>query len=291
MITRPLRSVLYMPGSNQRAMDKARSLAADAIIFDLEDAVAPDAKSAARERVASQLGAGGYGQRQLVVRANSLDSTWGEADIRMLASSACEALCLPKIENLKQLQRVAGLLAQLGREDIEIWAMIETPEGVKNVESIAGFSSLSVLVMGTTDLASELRVPHRPDRLGLQYALSRCVLAARCAGKAILDGVYLELDNSAGLQQACEQGRDLGFDGKTLIHPAQIASANSVFGFSEQDLQHARSVLEVWEQAQQAGKGVAVLDGKLVEIMHVGEATRLLELAEWVTQLESETTS
>jgi citrate lyase subunit beta / citryl-CoA lyase len=291
MISRPLRSVLYMPGSNQRAMDKARSLAADAIVFDLEDAVAPDAKVTARELVAKQLAAGGYGQRQLVVRANSLDSPWGEADIRMLVASSCETLCLPKIETPAQLQLVADLLAELGRTDIGIWAMIETPAGVKNAESIAGFAALSVLVMGTTDLASELRVPHRPDRLGLQYALSQCVLAARCAGKAILDGVYLELDNSAGLQQACEQGHALGFDGKTLIHPAQIATANTVFGFSEQDVQHARRVLEVWEQAEQAGKGVAVLDGKLVEIMHVGEATRLLELAEWVAQLESGTTS
>lgn len=291
MITRPLRSVLYMPGSNQRAMDKARSLAADAIVFDLEDAVAPDAKASARELVASQLAAGGYGHRQLVVRANPLDSPWGEADIRMLAQSCGETLCLPKIESVEQLDAVANLLAEVGREDIKIWAMIETPRGVRNTESIAAFSALSVLVMGTTDLASELRVPHRPDRLGLQYALSRCVLAARCAGKAILDGVYLELDNPEGLQEICEQGHALGFDGKTLIHPAQIESANTAFGFSEQDVQHARRVLDVWERAEQAGKGVAVLDGKLVEVMHVGEATRLLELAEWVAQLESESSS
>ena len=286
MISRPLRSVLYMPGSNQRAMDKARGLAADAIVFDLEDAVAPEAKSAARDGVVAQLAAGGYGSRQLVVRCNALDSPWGEADIRALAITSINVLCLPKIEAMAQLQAVRELLDKLGRSEITLWAMIETPLGVSNAAELAAFESLSTLVMGTTDLASELRVPHRADRIGLQYALGRCVLAARSHGKAILDGVYLDLGDKNGLTAICEQGRALGFDGKTLIHPKQIDIANTIFGFSDADVAQARKILEVWREAEASGKGVAVLDGKLVEIMHVGEATRLLEMARWVSRLD-----
>jgi citrate lyase subunit beta/citryl-CoA lyase len=264
-------------------MDKARNLNADAIVFDLEDAVAPEAKAAAREMAVAQVAGGGYGQRQLIVRCNSLESPWGEDDLRLLATSPVESICLPKVETVAQLRSVRTLLDGLDRADIKLWAMIETPLGVSNADQLANFESLTTLVMGTTDLASELRVPHRADRIGLQYSLGRCVLAARARGKAILDGVYLNLADDPGLQAICEQGRALGFDGKTLIHPKQIEAANAAFGFSAEDLAHARKVLEVWQEAEAAAKGVALLDGKLVEVMHVSEATRLLEQAEWMS--------
>lgn len=279
MNTPLLRSVLFMPASNLRAMDKARSLPADAIIFDLEDAVAPDSKDTAREQVLSQLAAGGYGGRHLVVRSNGLSTPWGEADIRAVAESGIDTVCLPKIETVAELELVAALLTECGRADIRLWAMIETPLGVSNVNQLAQFDSLTALVMGTSDLASELRVPHRADRLGLQYSLGRCVLAARQNGKVILDGVQLDLEDVEGLNAICEQGRALGFDGKTLIHPSQIKSANSAFGYSDADVEHARQILKVWETAQTQSKGVAVLKGKLVELMHVEEATRVLEQA------------
>jgi len=279
MNTPVLRSALFMPASNQRAMDKARSLSADAIIFDLEDAVAADAKDNAREQVLSQLAAGGYGERHLVVRSNALSTPWGEADIRAVAKSTIDTICLPKIETVAELERVGALLAECGRADICLWAMIETPLGVRNVNQLAQFDSLTALVMGTSDLASELRVPHRADRLGLQYSLGRCVLAARQNGKVILDGVQLDLEDAEGLKAICEQGRALGFDGKTLIHPNQIETANSAFGYSKEDVEHARQILKVWETAQTQSKGVAVLNGKLVELMHVEEATRVLQQA------------
>jgi citrate lyase subunit beta/citryl-CoA lyase len=282
-----LRSVLYMPASNQRAMDKARSLPADAIIFDLEDAVSPDAKESAREKVLAQLAVGGYGARQLIVRANALSTPWGEADIRALAKSGIATICLPKIETLEQLALVHALLVECGRADVRLWAMIETPLGVSNVDHLAQFDTLTALVMGTTDLAAELRVPHRPDRLGLQYSLGRCILAARRSGITIVDGVHLELDDPDGLNAICEQGRALGFDGKTLIHPKQIDSANRTYGYSDEELEHARKILQAWDSAQAQGKGVAVLDGKLVEVMHVDEATRMLKQAQRLLELES----
>jgi citrate lyase subunit beta/citryl-CoA lyase len=268
-------------------MDKARSLPADAIIFDLEDAVSPDAKESAREKVLAQLAVGGYGARQLIVRANALSTPWGEADIRALAKSGIATICLPKIETLEQLALVHALLVECGRADVRLWAMIETPLGVSNVDHLAQFDTLTALVMGTTDLAAELRVPHRPDRLGLQYSLGRCILAARRSGITIVDGVHLELDDPDGLNAICEQGRALGFDGKTLIHPKQIDSANRTYGYSDEELEHARKILQAWDSAQAQGKGVAVLDGKLVEVMHVDEATRMLKQAQRLLELES----
>lgn len=279
-MSRLLRSVLYMPAANTRAMDKARSLPVDAVVFDLEDAVAPAMKDSAREQLLTQLAAGGYGPRQLVARCNALATPWGEADLRALAHSAVDTLCLPKVEAVAQLQAAAALLESLQRPDIALWPMIETPAGVANVESIASHHRVTALVMGTTDLATELRLPPDPLRRGLQYALGRCVLAARLAGIAVLDGVYLDLQNESGLRQVCEQGRALGFDGKTLIHPGQIAVANAVFGPDAAAVEHARRLLDCWEAAAADGKGVAVLDGKLIEIMHVEEARRLLAVAE-----------
>ncbi len=281
-----LRSALYMPAVNQRAMDKARELPVDAVIFDLEDAVAPEKKPQAREQLVAQLAAGGYGPRQLVARCNALATPWGEADIRALAATTVTTLCFPKVESVAQLHAVSALLEELQRPDISLWAMIETPAGVANVEAIAGYGRLTALLMGTTDLAYELHLPPDPSRTGLQHALGRCVLAARIAGITVLDGVYLDITNEDGLRAVCEQGRALGFDGKTLIHPGQIAVTNAVFGPDAAAVEHARQVLDCWEQASVAGKGVAVLEGKLIETMHVDEARRLLDAAAHIEGLE-----
>jgi citrate lyase subunit beta/citryl-CoA lyase len=277
-----LRSALYMPGANRRAMDKARELPADAVIFDLEDAVAPDMKETAREQVLAQLAEGGYGHRQLVVRANGIDSRWGEADLAALGAAGVERVNLPKIESAEQLQRCVSALEAAGAPgQLRVWAMIETPRGVANADEIAcGSPRLEALLMGTTDLAYELRLPPRQDRLGLLYALSRCVNAARLAGISCLDSVYLDIANPEGFREDCEQGRALGFDGKTLIHPSQLEAANQVFGLGEAQVKHASRVIEAWQKAESQGKGVAVLDGKLVETMHVDDARRILALAE-----------
>ncbi|PLW82987.1 CoA ester lyase [Kineobactrum sediminis] len=282
------RSTLYMPAINQRAMDKARSLPADAVVFDLEDAVAPDAKELAREQLLRQLAAGGYGPRKLVVRCNALSTPWGADDLRALAGSAISTLCLPKVESVGQLQAVGNLLRQCGRDDMALWAMIEAPAGVARVESIATSDNVTALLMGTTDLAAELRLPADPTRSGLYYALGRCVLAARLAGIMALDGVFLDITDTAGLRAVCEQGRALGFDGKTLIHPGQIAIANEVFGPSAAAVEHARCLLEVWDEAMASGKAVAVLDGRLIETMHVDEARRVLDTAAHIARLDQE---
>ena len=285
-MTALLRSALYMPAANQRAMDKARELPVDAVVFDLEDAVAPEKKAEAREQLVAQLHAGGYGPRQLVARCNALATPWGEDDIRALAATPVATLCLPKVEAVQQLHAVAALLEELQRPDMALWAMIETPAGVANVEAIAGHGRVTALLMGTTDLAYELRLPPDPSRSGLQYALGRCMMAARLAGITALDGVYLDIRNEDGLRAVCEQGRALGFDGKTLIHPGQIAATNEVFGPSEEAVTHARRLLACWDEAAAQGKGVAVLDGKLIETMHVDEARRVLDAAAHIAGLE-----
>lgn len=287
MSVRPRRSVLYMPGSNQRALEKAKTLPADAVIFDLEDSVGPELKLAAREQVINAVNAGGYGAREVIVRANGLDSEWGWADIEAIAASAADGLCLPKIEHAEQLLDVIEILQHCASA-MPLWPMIETPLGVQNVNAIAAADTrVKVLVMGTTDLAKELRVPHTPDRIGLQYSLGRCVLAARRLGKDILDGVYIDLDNEPGFGLACEQGRALGFDGKTLIHPRQLAAANRIFGFNHSELERAEKIIAAWQIAEAEGKGVAVVDGKLVEGMHVDEARRQLDIAAAIKALES----
>jgi citrate lyase subunit beta/citryl-CoA lyase len=288
MAAQLLRSVLYMPGANQRAMDKARSLPCDAVVFDMEDAVAPDMKELAREQILAQLAVGGYGARQLVVRANSIDSPWGVADLQVLAAAGVETICLPKISSADQLQRCIELLLEAGAPaEFKVWAMIETPEGVNNVEEICAASNrLQALLMGTTDLAHELRIPHRADRLGLLYALSKCVNAARMHGRIILDSVFLNIQDDEAFRFDCEHGHGLGFDGKTLIHPGQIAVANEVYGLSEAQVEQARRVIAAWEQAESIGKGVAVLDGKLVETMHVDAARRILSMTDSLKQQE-----
>lgn len=277
----PRRSVLYMPGSNARALEKAKTLAADALILDLEDAVAPAEKPAARQQACRVVAEGGYGSREVAIRINSLDSAWGQDDLAAVVRTPVAAIVLPKVEAVETIQRVAAAIPP--HSPMAIWAMVETPRGVQEVENIAcAHERLRVLVMGTSDLAKELRIAQTSDRLGLVYALSRCVLAARAAGVDVIDGVQLDLDNEAALRRVCEQGRALGFDGKSLIHPLQIAIANEVFTPSPDAVQYAREVIRAWEDARLQGSGVAVLDGKLVENLHAEEAGRIVKMAELI---------
>lgn len=288
MSIRPRRSVLYMPGSNQRALEKAQTLPADVLILDLEDAVAPAQKAQARANVVAAVDSGLYGRRELVIRINGLATEWGEQDLQAVASSRAAGVCLPKVESAQQVQIVAQSLERYGAADMAIWAMMETPPGILNAAAIAAaHPRLTALVMGTSDLAKELRVPHTPDRLGFIASLSACVLAARAAGLDVLDGVHLDINDADGFRAVCEQGRALGFDGKTLIHPNQIADANAVFGPDAVSVERARRILEVWEAALHAGQGVALLDGKLVENLHAAEARRVLAIAEAIAELEA----
>ena len=281
MMIRPRRSVLYMPGSNQRALEKTRTLAADVVVFDLEDSVGPEKKALAREQILAAVEQGGYGERELVIRINAVDSPWWLDDIAAVASATVHAVCLPKVEQVNEIDAVLDELAQHGAvPSLGVWVMIETPAGVINIDRIAAHDRVNVIVMGTTDLAKELRVPHTEDRIGLLPSLGRCVLGARAAGAEILDGVYLDLNNEEGFTRVCRQGRELGFDGKTLIHPKQLAAANRCFGPRLEDVEHAKAIIQAWQQADAEGNGVAVVDGKLIEVMHVDEAKRLLAMAE-----------
>lgn len=277
----PRRSVLYMPGANERAMEKAKSLDCDAIIFDLEDAVSVEAKSAARAAVARMISGGGYGHRELIVRVNGLDTPWGPDDIAAVAGLPIQGLLFPKVESIQQLRSIETATGAAGAGQLPLWIMIETPLGVLNAMALAcGSPRLRVLVMGTSDLVKELRATHAELRANISYALQHCVLCARAAGLDVLDGVHLDFRNLESFRSTCEQGRSLGFDGKTLIHPTQIEIANSTFGYSVEQIEDARAVLGVWEVAQAAGKGVAELDGRLIENLHAAEAQRILAFAE-----------
>jgi len=282
----PLRSVLYVPGANSRALDKARSLPVDGLILDLEDAVAPDSKALARDTVVAALSGGGYGYRRRIVRINSLDSPWGETDIAALARAGADAILLPKVETPQAVQAaVAALDAADGPTDLPLWVMAETPRGILDIDSIAAaHPRLQVIVMGTSDLAKELRVRHTPSREGLLASLGLCVLAARARGLEILDGVHLDLQDDSGFAAACEQGRDMGFDGKTLIHPKQIEPANQAFGISAEALQQAEQIIVAWRVAQTSGRGVCVVDGRLVENLHVEEAERAVAMHEVIRE-------
>ncbi|MFY4260583.1 HpcH/HpaI aldolase/citrate lyase family protein [Achromobacter xylosoxidans] len=281
LTARPRRSVLYMPGANARALDKARDLDADALILDLEDAVAPDAKALARQQVVAALRAGGYGRRECVVRINALDTPWGLDDARAIARAGADAVLLPKVQSAAELDALARALDAAGAPaNLPLWAMAETPLGFLRLDAIAGgHPRLAAIVVGTSDLVKDLHARHTPERHETLLARSLAVLAARAHGLAVLDGVHLDLDDDAGLSAACKQGRDQGFDGKTLIHPRQIAAANAAFAPTDAELASARRRLEAWHAARAAGRGVAVVDGALVENLHAREAERLLALA------------
>jgi citrate lyase subunit beta/citryl-CoA lyase len=284
---RPRRSLLFMPGSNPRALEKARELSADGLIFDLEDAVAPEAKGAARRLVGAAVSAGGYGARELVLRVNPLDSEWGEDDLAAAAGMAADAVLLPKVESAAVVHRTVERLDALGAPpDLPVWCMLETPRGIIAATEIAAASPrVAALVMGTSDLTKELRARSTPDRLPLHTALGLVVLAARAHGLTALDGVHLDLADEAGLAAACRQGRDFGFDGKTLIHPKQIDVANAAFGPSADELEHARRTIAAYGEARAAGQGIVVMDGRLVENLHVEEARRVVALAAAIAAL------
>lgn len=287
---RPRRSMLYMPGSNTRALEKARGLPADALILDLEDAVAPDAKTEARQNIVSALAEGGYGQRELVVRINGLDSPWGQDDIAAIAPTAAHAILIPKVESAEMVREVERLMVGAGAsETMGIMCMMETPLGILRAEEIAGASPrLSCLVMGTSDLVKDLNAKHTPERSPVLTSLSLCVLAARAHGLAVVDGVHLDLNDAEGFEAQCRQGRELGMDGKTLIHPKTVAAANAAFGPSESDVAQAKRIIEAHAEATRAGKGVVVLDGKLIENLHVEDAQRTVALAASIADLEAQ---
>jgi citrate lyase subunit beta/citryl-CoA lyase len=286
---RPRRSVLYMPGSNARALDKARSLPADALILDLEDATAPDAKEIARQQVCDAVKQGGYGSRELIIRVNGLDTPWGRDDVAAAAAVGPDAVLLPKVENRGQVLEVEALLEKHGAPArTAIWCMMETPRGMLHAEEVADASKrLACLVMGTNDLVKELLARHTPMRLPVVPAMALCLLAARAAGLAIIDGVYNDFKDEAGFIAACQQGLELGFDGKTLIHPGQVEPCNRVFAPDEAEIAQARRLIEGFQQAQREGKAVAVVDGKMVEKMHMDNASRLVALSEAIARMNA----
>ncbi|MDH5558555.1 MAG: CoA ester lyase [Alphaproteobacteria bacterium] len=286
---RPRRSMLYMPGSNARALEKGRTLAADALILDLEDAVAPDAKETARKQILAALAEGGYGQREILVRTNGLDSEWGHEDIAAMAKSGADAILLPKVESAETIRQVEEILADSGAPaSLAIWCMIETPLGVLHAEEIAwGSQRLGGFVMGTSDLAKDLHCLHTPGRLPMVTSLSLCVLAARAHGLAILDGVHLDLADDEGFADSCRQGLEFGFDGKTLIHPKTIDKANEIFAPSAEEIDWSEKIIAAHGDATKAGQGVVVVDGKLIENLHVEEARRIVALAAMIGEMQA----
>ena len=283
----PLRSVLYMPSSNAKALEKAKTLPVDGVILDLEDAVAPDDKPSARDAACAAVASGGYGRRTLTIRINGVGSEWHAADLVAVAAAGPDAVVVPKVSSAEQVRGLATALEWAGTPDhTKLWAMIETPEAIFNAREIAAASDrLTVLVMGTNDLAKELYAEHVPGRQPLQAGLGLALLAARAAGKAILDGVYNDVRNTDGFLDECRQGREMGFDGKTLIHPGQVEGANDVFAPSEQAVADARGILEAWEAG--AGSGVVTYQGRMVESPHVESARRTLSIHDTIAALET----
>ncbi|MFD5395939.1 HpcH/HpaI aldolase/citrate lyase family protein [Streptomyces sp. NPDC127097] len=281
-ILRPRRSVLYMPGANERALEKAKSLPADALILDLEDAVAPDAKADARKRVAAAAASGEYGYREVTIRVNGPGTAWHADDLRAAAEAGPDAVVVPKVDSADTVREVERALEAAGAPDrTAIWAMVETPRAMLDARAVAAASErLTVLVMGTNDLAKELHAEHVPGRAPLLTGLSLALLAARDTGKAILDGVYNDVKNAEGFEAECVQGRQFGFDGKTLIHPSQVEPCNRAFAPSADQIAHARKVIDAFDEATREGRGVVTVDGRMIENLHVEDARRILALAE-----------
>ncbi len=286
---RPRRSALFMPGSNQRALVKGRSVPADIIIMDLEDGVAPDAKADARRCILAALAEGGYGRRELVVRVNGAGSGGHEDDIAAMAASGVDALLLPKVDDAATVRAVAALMDKAGApETVAIWAMIETAAGVLAAAAIAGaHPRMAALLLGGADLSKDLGALHTPDRLPLLTSIQLCILAGRAHGLAVLDSPFFDLSDDDGFKAACRQGREFGFDGKALLHPKTIAVANAVYSPSEGDIAHARRIIAVHAEAIAKGQGVTLLDGKLVENLHVAEAEHLIALADTIADIEA----
>jgi len=277
----PRRSVLYMPGSNARALEKARTLPADAFIFDLEDAVSPTAKETARTQVVQAVQSRAYGGREIIVRVNGPGTPWHDEDLRAVAAAAPDAILIPKVSSAEAVVQIeASLRTVAAAREVRLWAMMETPGAVLNAARIAGASPrLQALVLGTNDLARELRVTPTPDRVSLLTSLEICVLAARAGGLDVIDGVYNDIADADGFVRECEHGKRLGFDGKTLVHPSQVEPCNRVFSPSEEETEHARRILDAFEAARAEGRFVITVDGKMVEELHLENARRSLQLA------------
>ncbi|MDD9939158.1 MAG: CoA ester lyase [Myxococcales bacterium] len=282
---RPRRSVLYMPASNARALEKAKSIPADALILDLEDAVAPDKKEEAREQACAAARSGQYGYREIAVRINGLDTPWGHDDLRAAAAAGPDAILVPKIDGASMVRQVESVLESIdGAEKTRLWAMLETPRGLLRAEGIAGASKrLEVLVMGTNDIAKELKAAHRSGRGPLMTSLGLCLLAARAHNLVILDGVYNDIKNADGFRTECEQGVQMGFDGKTLIHPSQVEPCNAVFSPTAEEEANARKIIAAFDEAVAAGKYVATVDGRMIENLHVEQAKRVVAMAEAIS--------
>jgi citrate lyase subunit beta / citryl-CoA lyase len=284
---RPRRSVLYMPAANERALEKAKTIAADAIIFDLEDAVAPDAKDAARANAVAAANSGEYGSRELTIRCNGLDTPWGVDDLAAAAQSGASAVVIPKVGSMQYLDDVSNRLDAAGaRADMKIWAMVETPTAIFDVRALAGHWRVAVLVMGTNDLARELGSSlGAPARHPLVPHLATALAAAREAGRAILDGVYNDVKDLDGFRTECVQGFEMGFDGKTLIHPGQVEICNEVWAPSADDVENARGLIAAFEEGLAAGKGVVTFNGRMIENLHVANAQRVLAVADAIAAL------
>lgn len=289
--SRPRRSALYMPGANPRALEKGRTVPADCLIMDVEDGVLPENKADARKNILSALAQGGYGGREIVIRINGMDTEWFEDDIAAAARSGADGVLIPKVDGPETVRRVDQLLGQAGAPDaFGIWCMLETPLGVLNARDTAQASDrLRVFTLGTADLSKELHADlHAPDRLPLITSIGLCVLAARAYGLALLDAPHFDLSDDPGFERACRQGKSFGFDGKTLLHPKTIAVANGVFGPSADEIFWARRITEAWNDAASDGRGVTLVDGKLIEGLHVAEAGQLIALADRIAALEEE---
>ncbi len=288
-LLRPRRSVLYMPGANERALEKAQTIPADALILDLEDAVAPDAKPEARDRVCAAASSGLYGHREIAIRANGIGTPWHDDDLRAIAAAGPAAVVVPKINSVDEVHRIEEALEAGGAPDhTRIWAMLETPIAMFRAEEICSSSErLAVLVMGTNDLAKELHASHVPGRAPLLSGLGLCLLAARAAGKVILDGVYNDIKDDVGFAAECRHGREMGFDGKTLIHPSQVEPCNAAFAPGDDEVEKAGRIIAAFEEAEAEGRGVVTVDGRMIENLHVEEARRVLAIHTAITSLAS----
>jgi len=279
-----------MPGSNARALEKGRTLAADGLILDLEDAVAPDAKETARDQIRSTIKQGGYGKRELIVRVNAIDTAWGHDDLVAAATMGADAVLLPKVESESTVHQAQEIMATAGGpDDLAIWCMMETPLGMLHAEEISHASPrIGALVMGTSDLAKDLQCAHTMDRIPFMTSLGMCMLAARAAGIGILDGVHLNLNDDGGFEHACKQGAELGFDGKTLIHPKTIDATNKAFAPPPNIIEWSKKIIAAHAEAASEGKGLVVVEGQLIENLHVLNAKRLVTLAEAIAEMDAD---
>ena len=288
---RPRRSCLYMPGANARALEKARTLAADTLILDLEDAVAPDAKATARDLVNTAVRDRGFGLREVVIRINGLDTPWGMHDLQMAVAAGPDAILAPKVRSARDIETLDAAMAEAGAgADTALWVMIEMPEALfalREIAETAQGTRLAAFVMGTNDLAKEMRARMTPDRLAFLPALGMTVAAARAFGLIAIDGVYNDIANEAGLLAECEQGRTLGFDGKTLIHPSQLVPCNTVFSPEPGEISHAQDVIAAFAAEENRGKGVLKVNGKMTELLHLEEARRIVAMAEAIAAFDT----